>query len=54
MASNQLIDLGVQRTAYEHAIAILIGQPPSDLSIPSAPLTMVPPAVPVGMRRRAP
>jgi NodT family efflux transporter outer membrane factor (OMF) lipoprotein len=43
----QSIDLGVQRTALEHAIAVLIGKPPSELSIPAAPTGVAPPAVPV-------
>lgn len=46
---SQLIDLGVQRTAYEHAIAILIGKPPAELTIPAAELKTAPPAVPVGL-----
>ncbi|HTS47152.1 MAG TPA: efflux transporter outer membrane subunit [Bryobacteraceae bacterium] len=44
---SQLIDLGVQRTAYEHAIAILIGKPPAELTIPAAGLNTPPPAVPI-------
>ena len=32
-AKEQLIDLGVARAQYEHAIAILIGKPPAELSI---------------------
>jgi len=44
---SQLIDLGVQRTAYEHAIAILIGKPPAELTIPSAELKTPPPPVPI-------
>ncbi len=46
---SQLIDLGVQRAAYEHAIAILIGKPPAELTIPAAVLSAAPPAVPVGL-----
>jgi len=46
---SQLIDLGVQRAAFEHAIAILIGKAPAELSIPQATLTMPPPAVPFGV-----
>ncbi|MFM0319530.1 efflux transporter outer membrane subunit [Paraburkholderia nemoris] len=38
----QALDLGVQRTQLEHAIAILIGQTPSTFSLPVAPLTAVP------------
>jgi NodT family efflux transporter outer membrane factor (OMF) lipoprotein len=45
----QLIDLGVQRAQLEHAIAILIGKPPSTFSLAAAPFNPVPPAVPVGL-----
>lgn len=38
----QALDLGVQRAQLEHAIAILIGQPPSTFSLPVAPLAAVP------------
>lgn len=39
-------DTLVQRQQSEHAIAILLGKPPSELSIPVAPLNAVPPAIP--------
>ena len=45
----QLIDLGVQRAQFEHAIAMLIGKAPADLTIPPTPLMATPPAVPVGV-----
>jgi NodT family efflux transporter outer membrane factor (OMF) lipoprotein len=45
----QAIDVGVQRAQLEHAIALLIGQPASTFSLPAAPLTAAPPAIPVGM-----
>jgi len=45
----QAIDTGVQRAQLEHAIAVLIGKPPSELSIPPTPLTGVPPSVPVSL-----
>jgi len=45
----QLIDLGVQRAAFEHAIAILIGKAPADLTIPPATLNMTPPPVPLAV-----
>ncbi len=44
-----LIDLGVQRAQFEHAIAILIGKPPLELTIPTALLSAPPPPVPVGV-----
>jgi len=46
---SQLIDLGVQRAAFEHAIAILTGKPPASVTIPSQMLTTLPPPIPVGM-----
>ena len=35
---SQLMDLSVQRAAFEHAIAILIGKAPAELTIPLATL----------------
>jgi NodT family efflux transporter outer membrane factor (OMF) lipoprotein len=45
----QATDVGVQRAAYEHAIAILIGKPPAAFSIPPAPLNAAPPTIPEGL-----
>ena len=45
----QLIDVGVARAQYEHAIATLIGRPPADVSIPAAVLGTAPPAIPPGV-----
>jgi len=45
----QLIDIGVSRAQFEHAIAILIGKPPAQLTIPPSVLTTAPPPVPVGL-----
>jgi len=44
-----LIDVGVQRAAYEHAVATLIGKPAPDFSLKTVSLTGTPPAIPVGM-----
>jgi NodT family efflux transporter outer membrane factor (OMF) lipoprotein len=46
---SQLMDLGVQRAAFEHAIAILIGKAPADLTIPPVTLSTAPPPVPLGV-----
>jgi NodT family efflux transporter outer membrane factor (OMF) lipoprotein len=45
----QMIDVGVARAQYEHAVAILIGKPPSELTLPPLPLTTPPPPIPVGI-----
>ncbi len=37
------------RAQYEHAIAVLVGQPASSFSVPVAPLKTNPPAVPLGI-----
>ena len=39
-------DTDVERTAFEHAIAVLIGKPPSEFSQSPTPLTAPPPPVP--------
>jgi NodT family efflux transporter outer membrane factor (OMF) lipoprotein len=39
-------EIKVQRAQYEHALAILIGKPPADLSLPPAPLNVQPPQLP--------
>jgi NodT family efflux transporter outer membrane factor (OMF) lipoprotein len=44
-----LLDLGVQRAALEHAIAILIGKAPAELAIPPVTLHTSPPPVPLGV-----
>ncbi|MGC1414389.1 MAG: efflux transporter outer membrane subunit [Candidatus Acidiferrum sp.] len=45
----QAIDVGVARAQYEHAVAILIGKPPAEFSLPPLPLTSPPPAIPVSV-----
>ena len=45
----QATDLAVQRARFEHAIAVLVGTPPSAFSIPVGPLELVPPDIPVGV-----
>jgi NodT family efflux transporter outer membrane factor (OMF) lipoprotein len=46
---SQAIDVQVQRSQDEHAIAVLTGQPPSTFSIPVFPWTTAPPVIPPGL-----
>jgi len=48
-ATNQLIEVKRSRAKQEHAIAILLGRPPSELSLEQAPLTTQIPAVPTAL-----
>ena len=43
------IDVGVLRAQYEHAVAILIGKPPAEFSLPPLPLAAPPPRIPVSV-----
>jgi NodT family efflux transporter outer membrane factor (OMF) lipoprotein len=45
----QAVDVGVARAQYEHAVAVLIGKPPANFSLPPLPLTTPPPPIPVGV-----
>jgi NodT family efflux transporter outer membrane factor (OMF) lipoprotein len=45
----QATDVGVQRAQLEHAIAVLIGKPPSQLALAAMPLARDPPSTPVGL-----
>jgi NodT family efflux transporter outer membrane factor (OMF) lipoprotein len=45
----QLIDLGVQRAVFEHAIAVLVGEPATNFHIAEKPLVGDPPGVPTGI-----
>lgn len=42
-------NVGIARTQYEHAIALLTGQPASTFSLPIASLSTAPPAIPLGL-----
>ncbi len=48
-AQSDMIDLGVARAQFEHAIAVLTGKPPAELSLPAAALHNTPPPVPIGV-----
>lgn len=45
----QAIAVALQRATFEHAIATLVGRPPSELSLPTAELALRPPSVPVSV-----
>ncbi len=45
----QMIDVGVARSQFEHAVAVLIGKSPADFALPPMPLTTPPPPIPVGL-----
>src|ERR1700704_644214 len=42
-------DVTVQRAQFEHAIAILIGEPPAEFRLTTAPLNYQPPSTPIGL-----
>lgn len=48
-ARAQAIDVKEQRTQFEHAIAVLIGAPASNFSLPVASLNASPPVIPPGL-----
>lgn len=45
----ELVDLGIQRAQFEHAIAILVGKAPTEVSIAAQTLKTPPPPVPIGV-----
>jgi len=45
-AQVQETDVNIQRAAYEHAIATLIGKPPAGFALPPDPITVNAPALP--------
>jgi NodT family efflux transporter outer membrane factor (OMF) lipoprotein len=48
-AQSEATNLGVLRAQYEHAIAVLVGKPASEFSIPVRPITVAPPPIPIGV-----
>jgi NodT family efflux transporter outer membrane factor (OMF) lipoprotein len=48
-AEAQATNVGILRAQYEHAIAMLVGQPASTFSIPAKRLTTPPPPIPYGV-----
>jgi NodT family efflux transporter outer membrane factor (OMF) lipoprotein len=48
-AQAQDTNLGILRAQYEHAVAMLVGQPASSFSIRTLPLKTSPPAIPYGV-----
>jgi NodT family efflux transporter outer membrane factor (OMF) lipoprotein len=48
-ARAQAINLGVLRAQLEHAIAVLIGKTPAELSLAPSPLNLQPPAIPLSL-----
>jgi NodT family efflux transporter outer membrane factor (OMF) lipoprotein len=45
----QMIDVDIARAQYEHAVAVLIGKPPANFTLPPLPLTTPPPPIPVAL-----
>jgi NodT family efflux transporter outer membrane factor (OMF) lipoprotein len=45
----QAIDVGVLRAQYEHAVAILLGKPPAEFTLPPLPLATPPPPIPASV-----
>jgi NodT family efflux transporter outer membrane factor (OMF) lipoprotein len=48
-ARSQAIDVKQQRTQFEHAIAVLVGEPAPSFTLPVAALNAVPPVIPPGL-----
>ena len=45
----QAVDVTLARAQVEHAIAVLVGTPPAEFSLPAVPLAVTPPVVPAGV-----
>ena len=48
-AQSAAINIGIARAQYEHAIAMLVGKPASNFSVPVEPIITAPPPIPVGL-----
>jgi NodT family efflux transporter outer membrane factor (OMF) lipoprotein len=48
-AQSSAINVGLSRAQFEHAIAVLLGKPATDFSIPVQPMIYAPPAIPTGV-----
>jgi NodT family efflux transporter outer membrane factor (OMF) lipoprotein len=48
-AQSAAINIGIARSQYEHAIAMLVGKSASTFSVPVVPKTSAPPPIPVGL-----
>ena len=46
---SQQSDIRRQRADFEHALATLLGRPPSQMSLPVKPLALEPPSIPAGL-----
>ncbi len=46
---SQATDVGVARAQFEHAIAVLTGKPPADLTLAFSPASEPPPSIPAGL-----
>lgn len=47
VAEAQAINNKINRAQYEHAMAILVGKPPAEFSLPPLPLAALPPRIPL-------
>jgi NodT family efflux transporter outer membrane factor (OMF) lipoprotein len=49
VAQSSAINVGLSRAQFEHAVAVLIGKPATDFSIPVRAMIYSPPAIPTGI-----
>ncbi len=48
-AEANAVSIGTTRAQYEHAIALLLGRPAGDFSLPASPLAVNVPSIPIGV-----